>query len=908
MERGQALARARDERRGLIIAAHMTPKVWERVKSLVADALEKPEKERGAFVSESAEDTTVRREAESILAESAERLEACAENLTEAIRQNGSLVGERIGAYRILREIGRGGMGAVYLAERADGAFEKQVAIKILKRGTDTDEVLRRFRGERQILARLSHPNIANLLDAGETSDGLPYFVMEHVDGTPITKYANQQKLSINRRLELFRVVCSAVGYAHQNLVIHRDLKPSNVLVTDSGEVKLLDFGIAKLVQESEPDVTLTIHRMMTPEYASPEQVKGEPVTTVSDVYSLGVFLYELLTDTRPYKLKTKSQEEITAAIREQEPERPSTAVARSTSNVVDRRRQLRGDLDNIVLKALKKEPQRRYASVDQFSADIRRYLEGLPVGARKDTPAYRASKFIRRHKIGVAAAVAVALALIAGSIATAWEAHLANQRFEQVRKLAHSVLFDYHDQIATLPGSTKVRAQLVKDSLGYLDALSQQAGPDKQLQRELASAYLKVGDVQGRAFRANLGDSKGAMDSYHKSLAMRQRLTALQPESLELREELGVTYERIAGLNLFLGNPTAALENAKKASAIYEELSTQEPANRTVRAELATFYQWAGLASGASAVNNLGNVKGAMEYYRKSVAVLEPLVAADPADADSRGKLSVVYSYIAQLYSDTGNQAEGVEFYRKALSITESTAKADPTNVFLKRELAVGYSNLCSVQMLAGDKSGAVESCRRAVPIFEAMLSADPNDKNMRMDGAIIYRKLGEALGKANDRAGALEQFRAALRIFNELSSNNSKDDYRMRQQGLAYLRFSEFLLGTGNIADAIENAQRAREIYESLIAANAKNTVAAEQLARTYAQLGKCHTQLASTPNAAPGQRAPSWQEAKDWYRKSLEVWQQVQSKRKLSDADASTLNDVQREIAECDAELTR
>ncbi len=891
----------------------MNPEVWQRVKNLVADALELPEDKRGAFVSDSDANTTVRREAQSILGQSAERLEACAENLTDTIRQNGSLIGERLGAYRILHEIGRGGMGAVYLAERSDGAFEKQVAIKVLKRGTDTDEVLRRFRSERQILARLSHPNVAGLLDAGETEDGLPYFVMEYVDGKAITKYANEQKLSITRRLELFRIVCSAVGYAHQNLVIHRDLKPTNVLVTESGEVKLLDFGIARLVQESEPDVTLTIHRMMTPEYASPEQVKGEAVTTVSDVYSLGVFLYQLLTGTRPYRLKTKSQEEMTAAIKEQEPERPSTAVTRSSTNFVGWQRQLRGDLDNIVLKALSKEPLRRYPSVDELSADIRRHLEGLPVRARKDTAAYRTSKFIRRHKFGVAAAALVALALIAGSIATAWQARearrekqLADQRFEQVRKLAHSVLFDYHDQIATLPGSTKVRAQLVKDSLGYLDALSQQEGHDKQLQRELASAYLKVGDVQGRAFRANLGDSTGAMKSYHKSLAMRQRLTALEPENLELREELGISYERIAGLNLFLGNPTAALESAKKASAIYEELSVREPANRTVRRELATFYQWAGLASGASAVNSLGDVKAAMEYYRKSVAVLEPLVAANPGDADSRGTLSAVYSYIAQLYSDSGDQAKGVEFYRKALSITESTAKADPTNMFLKRELAVGYSNLCSVQILAGDTGGAVESCRRAVPIFEAMLSADPNDKNMRMDGAIIYRKLGEALGKANDRAGALEQFRTALRIFNELSSNNSKDDYRVRQQGLAYLRFSEFLSGTDNIAGAIENAEHARQIYESLIAANATNTVAATQLAFTYAQLGKCHTLLASASDTAPNGRRNNWREAKDWFQKSLGLRQQLQSKHKLSDMDANKLNDIQQQIAECDAAL--
>jgi eukaryotic-like serine/threonine-protein kinase len=894
----------------------MTSEVWQRIKNLVGDALEQPESERDSFVARSGEDTTVRHEAASILNQAADRLEICADNLAGLREETNLAAGKRIGAYAIIRELGRGGMGAVYLAERADGAFQKQVAIKILKRGTDTDEVLRRFRVERQILGRLTHPNIAQLLDAGETDDGLPYFVMEYVAGRPITKFADEQKRSIKERLKLFRTVCSAVGYAHQNLVIHRDLKPSNVLIIADSEIKLLDFGIAKLIDESTPEVTLTLQRRMTPEYASPEQVKGEPVTTVSDVYSLGVLLYELLTGEKPYKLKTRTQDEITKAICEQEPAKPSAAVASSDRNIVDlTRRQLRGDLDNVVLKALSKEPARRYPSVDQFSADIRRHLEGLPIRARPDTPIYRASKFVRRHKVGVAAATLVVLALIGGTITTTWQAHvarqekqLADERFEQVRKLAHSVLFDYHDQIATLPGSTKVRAQLVKDSLGYLDALARQAGDDKQLQRELASAYLKVGDVQGRAFRANLGDSSGAMESYRKALTIRQRLAALEPNRLELQEELGTSYERIAGLNLFLGNPTAALETANKASAIYEALSVQEPANKPLRAELATFYQWAGLASGASAVNNLGDVKGAMEYYRKSVAVLEPLVAADPRDTNSRGKLSVVYSYIAQLYSDDGNQVEGVEFYRKALSINESMAKADPENMFLKRELAVNYSNLCSVQMLAGDKVGAVESCRQAVPIFEAMLAADPNDKNMRMDGAIIYRKLGEALGKADDRAGASKQFQAALRIFNELSANNSKDDYRMRQQGLAYLKFSEFLSGTNNIAAAIDNAQHARKIYESLIAANAKNSVAATQLALTYMQLGKCHTLLAAVSDARSTQGINGYQEARDWYQKSLNIWRELQTEHKMTGADANKPNDVRRAIADCDAALKR
>ena len=292
---------------------------WRRAKEIVADAVEEPSiAARAALVAaRCGDDDELLREVQSLLEQTTGMLERAAQNATESVRVRLTNFSEgyRLGAWAIVREIGRGGMGAVYLAERADGEFEKEVAIKVLKRGTDTEEVLRRFRAEREIVARLDHPNIARLLDAGTTDDDLPYFVMDYVKGKPLTEYANEHQLSIAERLKLFRVVCGAVSYAHQNLVIHRDLKPGNILVTERGEVRLLDFGIAKLVQPTgaeQRDVTLADLRLLTPEYASPEQVKGEPVTTVSDVYSLGVLLYELLTGERPYKLTSRTTDEIT--------------------------------------------------------------------------------------------------------------------------------------------------------------------------------------------------------------------------------------------------------------------------------------------------------------------------------------------------------------------------------------------------------------------------------------------------------------------------------------------------------------------------------------------------------------------------------------------------------------------
>jgi len=411
-------------------------------------------------------------------------------------------VGRRIGPYRVLREIGHGGMGSVYLAARADDAYQKFVAIKLIRRGLDSD-IVRRFHTERQILATLDHPNIARLLDAGSTDDGLPYFVMEYIEGSPIDQYCDQHDLNITERLKLFQGVCMAVRYAHQNLVIHRDIKPGNVLVTKDGVPRLLDFGIAKLLGPgTAPDQSLTRIHPLTPQYASPEQVRGQVVTTASDVYSLGVLLYVLITGQSPYRGAMSSPAEVERTICEEEPQRPSVAVlnkkalrkpdeevtpisiSRTRESTPQKlRRRLQGDLDNIALKALRKEPQRRYASAEQFSEDIRRHLENLPVIARRDTPAYVAAKFVARHHTGVAAGGLVLLALVAGMIGTSWQARVAQaeraraeQQFNDVRKLATSFLFEFNNSIQNLPGATPARKLLVQRALEYLTKLAQQS------------------------------------------------------------------------------------------------------------------------------------------------------------------------------------------------------------------------------------------------------------------------------------------------------------------------------------------------------------------------------------------------------------------------------------------------
>jgi serine/threonine protein kinase/tetratricopeptide (TPR) repeat protein len=424
----------------------MTPERWQQIKAVLAAALEQTPAERAAFLDQACDgDGVLRAEVESLIAYQQPGDSA---GLSSATCSNGEArpfdslaeeMGRRIGPYQIIRELGRGGMGAVYLAARADEEYRQMVAIKLVRPGLDTDFILRRFRNERQILAALDHPNIARLLDGGTTEDGLPYLVMEYVAGIPIAEYCDQHALDIKERLKLFQQVCAAVHYAHQRQVIHRDIKPSNILVTAEGGLKLLDFGIAKLLTPELAaqtlDPTLTALRLMTPAYASPEQIKGEPITAATDVYSLGVLLYELLTGHKPYRVKSQAAHEIAQAVIEEEPIKPSTAIILTeqtqtsdgssamtlTPELVSKlregspdrlRRRLRGDLDNIILTALRKDPQRRYASVEQFSDDIRRHLEGLPIIARKDTLAYRTTKFMRRNKVGVAA-VMLSVALL---------------------------------------------------------------------------------------------------------------------------------------------------------------------------------------------------------------------------------------------------------------------------------------------------------------------------------------------------------------------------------------------------------------------------------------------------------------------------------------------------------------
>lgn len=436
----------------------MNPERWKKIKDIFHPAVDLPLVERRRFIDEHCEgDDELRDEVLALLAaneESPISFEKSAHTVTEFVTglEEEDMVGRQIGAYRVEREIGRGGMGRVFLARRADDEFDKVVAIKLIKRGFDTDEIISRFKHERRILAALDHPYITRLFDGGTTEDGRPYLVMEYVEGLPLTRYCDEKRLSIDERLKLFLKVCEAVTYAHINLVVHRDLKPGNILITSDGNPKLLDFGVAKLLMSDgiHTQRTEEMARAMTPCYASPEQIRNEKITIPSDVYSLGVILYELLTGSRPFRLRSMKAEEMARVIAEVPPMLPSTvitrgdgsigrseagaptrsqAIAQARGTTVERlKRKLRGDLDNIILMAIRKEPDRRYVSSFRLAIDIQNYLAGLPVLARKDSVGYRAGKFVQRNKAGVVAGVGIAASLIAGFVAVSRQAKRAQR------------------------------------------------------------------------------------------------------------------------------------------------------------------------------------------------------------------------------------------------------------------------------------------------------------------------------------------------------------------------------------------------------------------------------------------------------------------------------------------------
>src|SRR6266446_3552926 len=525
--------------------------------------VDRPVEQRSAFLNEACgEDVELRREVESLLKfdrDGDQFLEEPAIDIAvESLLQTSLKPDQRIGNYQVVSHIGSGGMGEVYLAH--DEKLNRQVALKLVRFGIGADETVRHFRREAQILASLNHLNIAQLYGAEITPEGFSFLVMEYIEGVRIDKYCDDNHLSISDRLEMFRRVCGAVHYAHQRLIIHRDIKPANILITKEGEPKLLDFGIAKLLDPETPmagEQTLTFAAAMTPDYASPEQVRGETMTTASDVYSLGVILYELLTGQRPHRIKNRSAAEIARVISEQEPARPSTGVAKSGKNS----KLLKGDLDNIVLKAMRKEPQRRYASVEQFSEDITRHLSSLPVIARPDTRGYRTAKFIQRHKGGVAAAALVVVSLTAGIATTLWQAHIATRQRDRARleQAKADRIKSFMTDMLTYSSPEYTSSNPTKNRDAKVSEVVDQAA--KRAEAELAEQPEVLAEVQ-----STIGGVYAAQGRYEQAESI---LRAAREKSLRL---YGANSHQTAQVSGTLANVLLGKGNYAEADALFRQ------------------------------------------------------------------------------------------------------------------------------------------------------------------------------------------------------------------------------------------------------------------------------------------------------------------------------------------------
>lgn len=797
----------------------MDPKRWEQVKSIVAEADDLAADQRQAFVDQACVgDEELRQEVESLLAADTAGIidrplidfeQPEAESMPDTL-----VPGTVLGPYRLVRELGRGGLGVVYLAERADQEYEQQVAIKVLKRGLDTDEIVRRFRAERQILANLDHPNIATIHDGGTTDDGRPYFVMEYIEGQPVDRHCDAQGLGVTDRLQLFREVCTAVHYAHRNLVVHRDLKPGNILVARDGEPKLLDFGIAKLLDpEASSGTTISLRPMMTPEYASPEQVKGERITTGSDVYSLGVVLYKLLTGRRPYRIKQRLDAEIRRVICEEEPEKPSTAVSgpqeivspvddsgeQSDPEQVARtrdgdprklRRLLEGDVDKIVLMALRKESEDRYSSVEQFSADIERHLQGLPVIAQNPTFLYRARKFVRRNRLGIGIAAAFAVLIIGFAVTMFFQQQEIARERDRAEKTAQFLvnLFEASNPSETGERDLTAREILERGTQKIATDLEHDPILHAILTKTVAEAYLGLGLYR---------EAVSLLENAHSILEIHE------PEGLEFSvvcQTLAFAYSRVGKYKL--------------AEPLY--LQTLEIKRRHLGKRHRDV---------ATALNHIGvffkqqaRYSEAEHAYKESLQIRQDLLG--PVHLD----IATSLNNLAALYRATGKRAESRELYLQALEMKKEILGAEHPKV------ATTLSNLGRLSKDLGEYAQAERYYQEAIRIREISLGPDhPLVAQTLNNLGVLYYSHGRYVEAEEVWARATEIRRSRL----------DSDDPALAESlhNLGVLRVKQNKVGL-----AISLLEEALKIYESSHGPHhPKNASTCDALGRALLLLGE-------------------------------------------------------------------
>ncbi len=810
---------------------------WLHLKQALLDLLDLPADERAPSLAELSRSAPERAAALERLLVSAESafLEAPAWEHLAPVDTPAAIPPERIGPWRIDQEIGRGGMGTVYRAQRDDGAFEQTVAIKLIRPELVSTQLRRRFDSERRILASLEHPNIARLLDAGTTPEGAPYLVLEYVAGEPVDRYCSAQALSMEARLKIFRQICSAVHVAHQKLILHRDIKTANVLIDARGMPKLLDFGIARLLapDEAQSDLTqLGFMRPLTPEWSSPEQLRGEPQSTASDVYSLGVLLFVLLTGRRPHAQTNRTPNSLATAIESAGPPDLRPAAGEQTPPGIAAR-QLKGDIVRIVHKALAPDPRERYATVDAFDTDIERLLAGRPVEAHEHSMLYRFGKLVQRQRVASAAVLVATLGLIGATVISLRQAAIAEQerqraerRFADVRRIANVVLFDLNDTLANIPGTLSARKLLVENALRYLDDMARDSGREPELLAELAAAYERVAEVQGMPSWPSTGNSGDALTSLQRALELRRRISAPSPAVASGKLAEAQLLAKIGSVLAARGDSSAALNAERDAEATLASIPAASRGQDwlLLRAQV--------LVAAGDAIWELGDIPRATRDY---TVALNTIREGQTKFADSTPLLrqaGVVEQRLGDAAAALSQWPQARRHMAASLAVDEKLLKHDPTSLELQRDLGTDWSRVGAVAFILGEYREALSAHQRALALRTRLALADPADARTQEDRAESELHLAQslmALGRAPEaRAAAL----AAISALSELVERDS-DNARLRSSlanGLVLL--ARFEAAAGERASALARVAQAGRIRRDIVTAHPDFSLSPQRL----------------------------------------------------------------------------
>jgi non-specific serine/threonine protein kinase/serine/threonine-protein kinase len=821
----------------------MTSDRWRRLRDLLDRALDAPNERPSLLAALHIEDPALARELEVLIVE--HEADTGSDRTIAA-----DPVVERVGPYEIIREVGRGSSGTVFLAVRSDDDVRMPVALKLLRQGFLDDSAHRIFQRERHMLVRLDHPNIARLIDWGAVSGGPLYLILEYVEGEPLLAHCARRELGLDERLALFREVCAAVQHAHQQLVVHRDLKPGNILVSRNGMVKLLDFGISAALESAVPPHSTMLQRM-TPAYASPEQLVGEPASVSTDIYSLGAVLYEMLTGRLPYQSGTRS-------VPEEDPVPPSHAAALAGIGSG----QLAGDLDAIVLKTLRKDPRERYPSVEQLAADIGRYQSGLPVLARGGSRAYVVERFVRRNRINLAVAGVALASLVAGAAIAVWKWRVAEnnlavaeRRYQALRGFARSMLS--HVDAGGAATAVELSRRVSDTAVRYLDQLSRERSDDEQLQLEVADSYQHLASALGLYMNANAGDPAGALANYRKAYAIG-------------RAQWNAHHDRQAGLQMLrtcqgmagvLPDPAAAADSLRACLPIESELESRFPKET----ELLLRGAEVRLTSGQR-LRNTGDLDGALAMFRRAMELTRRALDLRFSDADALEILEICLSETGTTQRLEGDREDALQNQLEAHRIALQVLALRPVN---KSRRQAAFKELSLSETLRQLRRGteAETLVRHALGELQAIAAQDRSNAQARLDLSLAWLRLGDIQFDRQDGKESLRSHREALRLRQNEAQRAEAGALALAAYATSLNRVAHVLMALGReLPLARASFEEAVTIGESLAVRTPTDVYAGAQLATSY----RGAAELAM--------RGGNRLKAAEWFQRSEQLWREV------------------------------